>query len=320
MKESLLQDLITFNPNHDPNNLIGERFLCSGGTLLLTGASGIGKSTLALQMVGCFALNKSFLGIKPQRALKTVYVQAENDKGDIAEMFKGLLASLGISRLKHTTLIKNLKIYTEDSEYGSGFISNLATVLRTETPDLVLIDPLLSYIGGDINQQSVVSDFLRNQLNPLLREHNVAAIIVHHTRKGSPNDRYAALGSSELINFARGVITVSQAKENSGYDLNLEVTKRGAKLGIKDSSGTPVSRLRIKYGATGHLGFEVVEAVETVPEDSTAKRGAKPKYDRDKIREYIPLGMDEKEAANLIRSTEKCSLKQAKRIAEELLG
>lgn len=318
MKEYTLEELYEFNPANDPDNLIGDRFLCSGGTLMLTGASGIGKSTLALQMVGSFALNKSFLGIKPQRSLKTVYIQAENDKGDIAEIFQGLMASLKIPDLKRTSLARNLKIYTEDSECGKGFMDNLTVVLRKEKPDLVLIDPLLSYIGGDINQQSVVSDFLRNQLNPLLREYQTAAIIVHHTRKGATNDRYAALGSSELINFSRGVMMVSQAKENAGYDLNLEVVKRGSRLGTKDSSGIPVSSLRVKYGAAEHLSFEVVEGVHVA--GSSAKRGAKPKYDRKKIREYIQPEMDEKEAVGLIQSEEKCSQKQAIRIARELLN
>lgn len=284
---------------------------------MLAGASGIGKSTLALQMVGNFALNKSFLGIKPQRALKTVYIQAENDLGDIAEIFQGLVASLKIPDLKRSSITRNLKIYTEDSECGKGFMDNLAVVLRKEKPDIVLIDPLLSYIGGDINQQSVVSDFLRNQLNPILREHQAAAIIVHHTRKGAANDRYAALGSSELTNFSRAVMMISKAKENSEYDLILEATKRGLRLGVKDSSGVSISSLRVKYGADDHLSFEVMEGVHVA--ESTAKRGPRTKYDREKIRQYVHSKMDEKEAVELIETREKCSRKQAIRIARELL-
>lgn len=304
----------------DRDNLIGDRFLCAGGTLLLAGASGIGKSTLALQMVGSFALKRPFLGIKPKKALKTLYVQAENDFGDIAEICIGLRQSLSITpgSKEEEQLCENLKVYTEDSQAGEGFIRSLASLLQAEAPDLILVDPLLSYIGGDINQQSVVSEFLRMGLNPLLHKHKTACVMVHHTKKGGASDSYAALGSSEIINYSRCVMTLTPAKKGSGYDLSLEATKRGSRLGLRDSFGSPAEQLRIRYADTPYLSFEVVKDIEPAAKPP-AKTGPKPKYDRDTIREYLKGVTDKKEAIAKILETEGCSEKQARRIADEIL-
>lgn len=289
--------------------------------MLLAGASGIGKSTFALQMVGSFALKKQFLGIRPAKPLKTLYIQAENDFGDIAEICKGLRETLSIKpgSPEEQQLCDNLKLFTEDSMCGETFIRSLSSLLLSEDPDIILVDPLLSYIGGDINQQSVVSEFLRNGLNPILHKFNTACIMVHHTKKGTTTDSYSALGSSDIINFARCVITVTQAKKSAGFDLTLQATKRGSRLGLLDSLGNPTDSLHIRYSDTPYLSFETVKDIE-VPDKTSSRTGPKTKYDRDKIKTYLTGVSDVKEATNKIHQTEGCSEKQARRIASELLS
>jgi len=45
------------------------------------------------------------------------------------------------------------------------------------------IDPLLAYLGADINDAKETAAFLRNGLNPLLEQYNCGVIINHHTPK-----------------------------------------------------------------------------------------------------------------------------------------
>ena len=79
-----------FDTTHDPDNVLGNRWLCKGGSCLIVGQSGIGKSSFAMQMAINWALGKATFGIAPERPLKSLIVQAENDRGDIAEMLKVL--------------------------------------------------------------------------------------------------------------------------------------------------------------------------------------------------------------------------------------
>lgn len=324
MKQITLKSLFEFLSSEDPNNLIGNRFLCKHGTLMFVGSSGIGKSTFCLQMCCKFALGLDFLGIRPTRELKTVYIQAENDLGDMAEIFQGLCASLEIKSKSPEALLlhKNLKIFSEDTRSGDLFLESLETVLKKESPDIVLIDPLLSYIGGDINQQEVVSKFLRNGLNPMLRKYDASCIMIHHTKKGGSGDSYAAIGSSELVNHARAVVNLVPAKPTEDCDLIFEATKRGMRLGLKNAIGEGSQKLEIRYGASDSPDFQLVQAISF--EDSKASASAKNPSSSNmadrhaRIKEYIDPSMARADAIQMITTSEGVSAKTAGRDYDKL--
>jgi ABC-type uncharacterized transport system fused permease/ATPase subunit len=50
-----LDDLMNFDREHDPDCLIGNRLICRGGSFILQGYTGFGKSSLALQLAMCWA-------------------------------------------------------------------------------------------------------------------------------------------------------------------------------------------------------------------------------------------------------------------------
>ncbi len=56
-----------------------------GGSLLIVGQSGTGKSSLMMQAAVHWALGRDFFGIKPARPLRAIILQAENDAGDVSE-------------------------------------------------------------------------------------------------------------------------------------------------------------------------------------------------------------------------------------------
>jgi len=73
-------------PKDTSDTLLGNRYLCRGGGLLLVGPSGIGKSALSMQSMILWALGLPCFDIKPAKPLKSLLIQAENDDGDLAEM------------------------------------------------------------------------------------------------------------------------------------------------------------------------------------------------------------------------------------------
>ena len=140
---------------------------------------------------------------------------------------------------------------------------------------MLVIDPALSYIGGNANEQETVGRFLRNLLNPVLQKHSCGVVIVHHTAK--PNAArdsinrvatdfaYLGTGSAEWANWARAVLVLS-AKDDSGLR-QLRIGKR-FRLGWKDAAGKPcVSRLLRQNAEGDGLYYTELSAEETMAMD-----------------------------------------------------
>ncbi|HYF37010.1 MAG TPA: AAA family ATPase, partial [Prosthecobacter sp.] len=190
-QEITIASLLEFRAEEDPNCILGDRWLCRGGSCLFVGQSGIGKSSLAVQAAILWSLDMSLFGIKPKRALRSLFIQAENDLGDIAEMFQGVWQGMNLPGADKPEVIRqvndNVFFRTIDSLTGYDFTQAVRRLIDKYKPDLVWLDPLLSYIGDDISKQSVCSQFLRNWLNPISKATGVCWMMMHHTNK-PPSD------------------------------------------------------------------------------------------------------------------------------------
>ena len=156
----LLSDLVRPIAD-DPDELLKDRYLCRGGGLLIVGQTGIGKSSFVLQSAIDWSLGHDICGIEPARPLESLFIQAENDDGDIAEMRDGIIAGLGLSADEAATATSSIKIVREDVRVGMNFCGILDILLNEHKPDIVIIDPVLAYLGGDASSQRDVSGFLR---------------------------------------------------------------------------------------------------------------------------------------------------------------
>jgi hypothetical protein len=92
-----LKPITEFIPpmDNDDATLIGDRFLCRGHGSLLVGGSGIGKSTLAYQASVAWGLGRHFLGIQPARKLVSLHIQAEDEEGDVGEVWRSIVDPWG---------------------------------------------------------------------------------------------------------------------------------------------------------------------------------------------------------------------------------
>jgi AAA domain len=254
-------DLLEFDREDDEASLIGDRWLCKGRQAVLQGPTGVGKSSLELQWAMRLCAGLPFFGIKAAKAMRVLIIQAENDIGDMAEAFQDTLDALSAADLKshHVDLIsENLTIINNDTATGEQFRDFLRRKITQFKPDIVFVDPLLAYVGGDVLKQDVMSRFLRNWINPVLHETGVLLMWIHHISKPSKNangqensaeqNKYAGLGSSELQNACREVMTLSELSEGK---FCLEFTKRGRRLGLRDGSGNPIRKLNIEHHKDG---------------------------------------------------------------------
>jgi hypothetical protein len=271
----------------DPNELLKHRFLSRGGGLMLIGPTGIGKSALAVQMSVSWSVGRSAFGIEPSRAMKILMIQAENDDGDIAEIREGIVTGLALDEAECQMLSKNFWTVLVDTHSGMSFCENiLAPLLQKHRPDLILIDPALSYLGGETNNQRDVGEFLRGGITPLLRKFDCGALIVHHTNKppavkektewGSTDFAYMGSGTAEWANWPRGVLAL---RSGSTEVFELRAGKRGGRLKWKGLAGEAIFQKKIRHTrAIGQILWEEISEDEAkILEAQEAEAKGKPK-------------------------------------------
>ena len=62
-----LGTLLRPSPDDDPNELLKRRYLCRGGSLLVVGPTGVGKSSLTMQAGMRWSAGQPFFGLTPAR-------------------------------------------------------------------------------------------------------------------------------------------------------------------------------------------------------------------------------------------------------------
>jgi hypothetical protein len=231
-------DLLKMDTSADPNCLLGNRWICRCGACIWTGPSGSGKSALLMQAASLWACGFDFFGIRPALPLKSLIIQAENDDMDLADEFKGVVNGLRIG--DHVDQInQNITILTVGNKYGPEFVSFLRSIASMLRPDLVWIDPLMTFLGGGISDDKIVTPFIRSGLDPVAKEFGFAYMIAHHIPKPRVDAKlsnwttsdysYAGMGSSELTNWPRAAMHLKRL-EDTKYELM--ATKRGIRAGL----------------------------------------------------------------------------------------
>jgi len=239
--------LVALGERHpDPKDtLLGHRFLCKKGGLLFVGPSGIGKSSAGVQQDLLWGLGRPAFGIVPARPLRILTIQAENDDGDLGEMVRGVSDALNLTTKDKDAIRNNVLYVSERARTGfSLLVEVIEPLLEKHRPDILRIDPLLAYLGADINDAKETAAFLRNGLNPLLEKYNCGAIINHHTPKvinrdtrgWRPSDwMYAGAGSADLTNWARAILVIDPT--HATHVFKFIAAKRGGRVGWRYEDG-----------------------------------------------------------------------------------
>lgn len=256
------EELLAYDTSKDPNSLIGNRWLCKGGSLLLNAQSGIGKSSLTMQLAIGWALDPDHLfsqactfSIRAARPLKSLIIQAENDIGDQADVLQGVVSKYSkgsnneIKPHELAELSQRIVFYRDNVHAGSEFLRVLEALVIKHQPDLVWIDPLMCYIGDDLSDQGVVTTFC-NSLNRISSKAGCVMCLIHHLPKpreghvATDSDlAYSGFGSSALTNWAREVMTLQRvpAPEDHPPCCSLTATKRRNRAGMTNHDDKKVT-------------------------------------------------------------------------------
>jgi hypothetical protein len=268
--ETPFADLLNYDTDNDPNTVIGNRWLCRGGSLLINAQSGIGKSSLTMQLAIGWALrpthcfgNVCTFGMTATKPLKSMIVQAENDIGDQAEILRSVIwkfagAVKGLDHEDIEDLSRRLVFVRDNIHAGPEFLRVLEALAIKHKPDLIWVDPLMCYIGDDMSDQKVVTEFC-NGLNRITSKTGAIVCLIHHLPKPRDGEArtdsdlaYAGFGSSALTNWAREVCTMQRVRTEDGHPptCSLTMTKRRTRAGLTDyDTKAPVSKIYIRHAA-----------------------------------------------------------------------
>jgi hypothetical protein len=291
-----LLDLLRL-PEKDPNEVFLNRFLCRRGCALFVGETGRGKSTFLMAASLFWVLGKEYHGFRPLRPLRVLVVQAENDDHDLKEQFSSAVGGVRLSPAELQVIDEALLVLTVTDVVGAEFAELVRRVIVEHRADLVIIDPVLAFLGGDANSQADVGGFLRQQLAPVLHETNAAAILIHHTAKPSSagkkatsrQDAYLGAGSAEWANFARAVFGLSETNVDGFYELALY--KRGRRAGWRNDEGELVTKRYLRQSRVeGDLSWLPVSYKEFATAADTAKAPFAPSVEE--FLELFPVGHD----------------------------
>jgi len=285
-------------PRDDASILIGNRYLSRGDGAILSSRSGMGKSSLSIQAAVTWALGRPlFGGLDPHgRALRSLIFQSEDSDGDVGEVKHSLFHAMKLTDSERAQVGERVKIVTDRIHRGPSFHQELKRQIDLHSPDLVWINPLLAFIGGDINDAEAAGNFLREGLNKLNEPARFAYIVVHHNAKPPKEQQqrkwsemmYDMAGSADLTNWARAIISLRPMEKDGQF--NLVLAKRGRRAGYvvrkKGESGVPYDEVTTTIGIRHSTERMLVagqdlpvihwEACEAGEEDPKPNAGGRP--------------------------------------------
>ncbi len=248
--------------SEDPDCLFQNRWLRRGMCGAIVSTSGVGKSSFSMQAATVWAGGQECLGVRPLKPLKIGIFQSEDDEYDVANFRDririGLAAELDWTPEQIKTAESRVTFCALDGSTGARFVEHLRRKQAQHHFDLIIINPLFAFFGGDMNDGNAMTAFLRHGIDPLIKaeETKCACIIIHHT--GKPNKEamyqgeifkaYLGSGSGEFTNYIRSalVLTPWNGGKLSGV-FDLIAAKHGDKLAWRDQDGKPTTKKTVCY-------------------------------------------------------------------------
>ncbi len=252
-----LADVPEYVPEEqDPNILIKGRWLERGGSAFIVSTAGTGKSILSIQMALCFAEGRPFAGLAPLRPLRLWIFQTEDSISRLSIDRSDITAELAeqMPEVDWKKTWAKIVFFRILGKVGAKFLSALDERLANEPPDgkpdAVMLNPLMSFIGGQVTDGTFVTPFLRGGeinrqdtpgLQFILETHGIGVICFHHTPKPpSPNElkawlrspfpEYQGGGAADITNWGRSFITMMRVPDKPNV-VCLTAGKNGAELG-----------------------------------------------------------------------------------------
>lgn len=255
---------------------IAYGFLASGKLTVLDGDPGLGKSTLAIDWAAKITRGEElFSGVRDRKPRGVVLISDEDDAGDtIRPRLEVAGADLDKVGLLHFETPEGESLLPEFPRDGEA----LGDAVEAIDAALVIIDPLMLYLGSEINANRDAE--VRRALNPIIKaaQRTGAAVLVlrHFTKGGGANALYRGGGSIAIIGSARiGLMVARDLKaDESGQTVVLACFKNNLapfppslSYQLESVTGTQVARVNW-MGSTSRTADSLLDTEERTQRDT----------------------------------------------------
>jgi len=165
---------------------------------------------------------------------------AENKLTRMGQMFKRMdLSDADIQLADQNTAVLTIRDLQDKNAIDET--ERYATMFK---PDVLVINPLTSYLSGSVYRDEIINAFLRVHLTPMLDRLAASAIVVHHPPKPVTTDKdpkdltafelqYGGAGMAALTNAPRGNMFLAHVDSDV---FKLTVGKGFDDLGSKETT------------------------------------------------------------------------------------
>jgi len=181
-------------------------YIPTGKVTLLEGDPGVGKSWIGLAIATAVSLGKGLPGQAVNNPADVVLASAEDGLGDtIRPRLDGMHADVE-------------RVHAVDGALtldDAGFLM-LETVIASVQPALLIIDPLVAYLGGNLDlHRSNETRAVMARLARLATAHGLAVLAIRHLTKGGASRAiYRGLGSIDITAACRSALLAGCDPQN----------------------------------------------------------------------------------------------------------
>jgi hypothetical protein len=211
-----------------------EPYIPKGKLTLLEGDPGIGKSWLSLAMATGVSLGKGLPGMAESEPSKVILLSAEDGLGDT---IRPRLDAMQADTSK-------IHAVTDTLDLQNGGIAELQSCIEKQAPALVIVDPLMAYIGAGVDiHRANETRAIMSKLAGIAAGFNVAIVLIRHlTKGGASKPIYRGLGSIDIAASCRSALLAGCDPDNPAkrafVHIKSNLAPMGAAVGyeVRDSS------------------------------------------------------------------------------------
>ena len=185
----------------EPVEWLWEPYIPLGAITILQGDGGLGKTTISSAIAAAITTGKGLPGKDITISCAPVIMQ--NAEDSYSKTILPRLEGFGAD-------CDRIHVIDEDEQPLSFTDERIEqAIIRTKTK-LVILDPIQAYFGGkDMNSTGAVRPIMK-QLGKIAERNNCAILLVGHFHKQGNAPQYRGLGSIDIYNAARSVLTVGK--------------------------------------------------------------------------------------------------------------
>jgi hypothetical protein len=206
--------------------------LIRGAVSMLVAPGGRGKSSWLATMALACASNRSLLGAHVFGGpLRVLMINAEDPVAEIALRIRAAMQHHGLQDAD----VPGLHVIGADN-WGMQLLAlgkngpmlnqpgwdQLAAELDRHEPDVLIIDPLISVMGGASQNDNAAAALFMGQMVRLAATRRMGVVVAHHAAKGrDPLSAESAMGAASFVNLSRIALGIEPLADKDAGRLGL---------------------------------------------------------------------------------------------------